>query len=117
MMSKVNFLDTAMKKALARILVITTCCLSIPVKADGESGGGGGGGGGGAGAGIAIGAAVIAGLIGLVIYNVNKEKSPEAPKAEDPFAPVPSETDVSSASRAPRDSSVGGIGANKKLEF
>lgn len=107
-----------MKKLLIRTLILILLGGSMPSFADGESSsGGGGGGGGGAGAGIAIGAAVIAGIVGLIIYNTNKDKSPEAPKAEDPFAPVPSESTVGSASNQNDSVVTGGIGANKGLEF
>lgn len=110
-----------MKKILARILVMTMLFGVMPAFADDDSSSsgssGGGGGGGGAGAGIAIGAAVIAGLIGLIIYNVNKDKGVETPKAEDPFAPLPSETSVPPSSQTSQDTDSGGFGANKKLEF
>ena len=114
-----------MKKLLSRVLVTSLLFGAMPVIADDDkssssssSSSGGGGGGSGAAVGIAIGGVAIAGLIGYLIYRANKDKDQGLPKAEDPFAPQPSENATNSVSPSPSlGTSSGGIGSNQKLEF
>ncbi len=110
-----------MKQLLSRVLITSLLCSSLPAFADDDhssSSSGGGGSGSGAAIGIAVGGVAIAGLIGYLIYRANKDKEQGLPKAEDPFAPQPTET---STNNAPQSSSggmtSGGIGSNQKLEF
>lgn len=111
-----------MKKLLSRLLITSLLCGSIPAFADDDHSSSGGGGGSGSSSGAAIGIAVggvaIASLIGYLIYRANKDKDQGLPKAEDPFAPQPTEMSTNSV---PQSSSGGmpsvGIGSNQKLEF
>lgn len=113
-----------MKKFLSRLLITSVLCGSMPAFADdnhsssSSSSGGGGGSSSGAAIGIAVGGVAIASLIGYLIYRANKDKDQGLPKAEDPFAPQPTEMSTNSA---PQSSSggmpSGGIGSNQKLEF
>lgn len=110
-----------MKKLLSRVLITSLLCGSMPAFADDDSSSSSGGGGGsssGAAIGIAVGGVAIAGLIGYLIYRANKDKDQGLPKAEDPFAPQPSESATNSMSQSPSlGTSSGGIGSNQKLEF
>ena len=114
-----------MKKLLSRVLITSLLCSSMPAFADADSSsssssssGGGGGSSSGAAIGIAVGGVAIAGLIGYLIYRANKDKDQGLPKAEDPFAPQPSENVTNSASHSSSlGASSGGIGSNQKLEF